>query len=641
MKITIFLLTIFLVTSAASGQSTEFTYQGKLNEGAIAANANYDFEFRLFDLVAAGTQIGPLVTRTNVLVSSGVFSVQLDFGGFFPGADRFLEVRVRNAGGASYTPLTPRQKINSSPYGIKSLVAETANNANNLGGVAANQFVQTNDTRLSDDRNPLPNSPNYIRNSTTQQTSANLNISGTAIFGSHGDFGGVLSTSSNFFVGGNSTLQGNLTVNGTLTADLPAGDTSYVQNRLSAQAGTNFNISGTGTANILNAGTQFNFNGSRFLSKPGTDNTFAGIGTGPVNTGAANSFFGFNAGNSNTSGLNNAFFGSEAGTANTEGDVNSFFGAAAGKANTLGSENTFVGTSAGFSNTDGNQNTFVGRSAGRLNVNGIRNTFVGFEAGRANTRNDNSFFGHLSGDTNTTGSGNAFFGTGSGGANLDGSRNSFFGTDAGDLNTSGFSNTFVGYAAGNSNTSGNNNTVIGNDADVVGSGRSYATAIGAGATVDASSRIVLGRSNGFDEVIIPASLTIGNLASGGVTSVCYLSGGLLGTCGSSIRYKSNINPFNSGLNLINRLRPVSFNWKDGGMHDLGLGAEEVAAIEPLLVTFSNGQVEGVKYDRIGVVLVNAVKEQQAQIERQQLQIDALTELICTSHASASVCKEKK
>jgi hypothetical protein len=44
----------------------------------------------------------------------------------------------------------------------------------------------------------------------------------------------------------------------------------------------------------------------------------------------------------------------------------------------------------------------------------------------------------------------------------------------------------------------------------------------------------------------------------------------------------------------------------------------VAAVEPLLVTHnSSGQVEGVKYDRLSAVFINAFKEQQAQIERQQ------------------------
>jgi type III secretory pathway lipoprotein EscJ len=90
---------------------------------------------------------------------------------------------------------------------------------------------------------------------------------------------------------------------------------------------------------------------------------------------------------------------------------------------------------------------------------------------------------------------------------------------------------------------------------------------------------------------------------------------------------------------------VSFNWRDGGTLDVGLVAEDVAKIEPLLTTTNEkGQVEGVKYDRVGVVLVNAVKEQQAQIEaqsetikRQQQQIDALTKLVCSTNADTAIC----
>ena len=98
----------------------------------------------------------------------------------------------------------------------------------------------------------------------------------------------------------------------------------------------------------------------------------------------------------------------------------------------------------------------------------------------------------------------------------------------------------------------------------------------------------------------------------------------LGDCGSSIRYKTNVQGFSSGLELISRLRPVSFDWKATGMHDLGLIAEEVAEIEPLLTTYNKeGKVEGVKYERLGVVLINAIREQQAQIEQLRRSISAL------------------
>ena len=87
---------------------------------------------------------------------------------------------------------------------------------------------------------------------------------------------------------------------------------------------------------------------------------------------------------------------------------------------------------------------------------------------------------------------------------------------------------------------------------------------------------------------------------------------------SSIRYKMDVHSFTPGLDLVNRLRPVNFRWKRDGKADLGLIAEEVGQVEPLLVTRDErGEIQGVKYDRIGVVLLNAVQEQQAQILRQQ------------------------
>jgi len=43
-------------------------------------------------------------------------------------------------------------------------------------------------------------------------------------------------------------------------------------------------------------------------------------------------------------------------------------------------------------------------------------------------------------------------------------------------------------------------------------------------------------------------------------------------------------------------------------------------VAPELVFYRDGSVEGVKYDRIGVVLINAVMEQQAQIEQQKEQL---------------------
>ena len=56
------------------------------------------------------------------------------------------------------------------------------------------------------------------------------------------------------------------------------------------------------------------------------------------------------------------------------------------------------------------------------------------------------------------------------------------------------------------------------------------------------------------------------------------------------------------------------------MLDVGFSAEEVEKIEPLLVTYNNGQIEGVKYGQITTVLVNAVKQQQEIINAQQQRV---------------------
>lgn len=105
----------------ALAQTTTFTYQGRLQDTSTPANGSYDLQFTLWDAASAGTQQpqpSPVtVTRTSVLVISGVFTVQLDFGAnAFPGADRFLEIGVRPAGSGTFTILSPRQQITSTPY---------------------------------------------------------------------------------------------------------------------------------------------------------------------------------------------------------------------------------------------------------------------------------------------------------------------------------------------------------------------------------------------------------------------------------------------------------------------------------------------------------------------------------------------
>ena len=249
----LFVAASFVLAGIAGAQTTAFTYQGKLTHGGMAANSSYDMEFRLFDTATAGSQIGDSQTKTSVQVVNGVFTVVLDFGTEFPGADRFLEISIRPAGSGTFTTLTPRQQVTSAPRSVRSLnaasadsmstacnlcitdshiqsiagskitgsvanadnatTAGTATNATQLGGINADQYVQTNDTRLSDARNPLPGSTNYIQNTTSLQHPSNFNISGNGAI--HGNLGiGVENPVFRLYVAENSSGTGAFFYNG-------------------------------------------------------------------------------------------------------------------------------------------------------------------------------------------------------------------------------------------------------------------------------------------------------------------------------------------------------------------------------------------------------------------------------------------
>ncbi|MBI3894960.1 MAG: tail fiber domain-containing protein [Acidobacteria bacterium] len=111
----------------------------------------------------------------------------------------------------------------------------------------------------------------------------------------------------------------------------------------------------------------------------------------------------------------------------------------------------------------------------------------------------------------------------------------------------------------------------------------------------------------------------GNLTvSGSVTAVSVVET-------SSRRFKTNIQPLEGSLDEILRLRGVSYDWKADGKHDIGLIAEEVGEVIPEVVAYEDNGVDakGVDYARLVAVLIEAVKEQQAQIRQLQSEVEGL------------------
>ncbi len=170
------------IQASAFAQSSGFTYQGKLADGGNAANGQYDFQFQLFDALSCGTQQGTMLVVSNVTVTAGIFTVQLDFGvcpTCFNGSPRFLEIAVKPTSGSTFTTLSPRQQVTSTPYAIRSLNATSADGLSVacVNCLTSSQIASVSGSVVSG-AIPVASVPsgsgNYIQNGTTSQASSHF-----------------------------------------------------------------------------------------------------------------------------------------------------------------------------------------------------------------------------------------------------------------------------------------------------------------------------------------------------------------------------------------------------------------------------------------------------------------------------------
>ena len=114
--------------------------------------------------------------------------------------------------------------------------------------------------------------------------------------------------------------------------------------------------------------------------------------------------------------------------------------------------------------------------------------------------------------------------------------------------------------------------------------------------------------------------TSGTLATGNTSSSKLTYNPSTGTLTSTIVtsssdfiLKKDIITFENALDVIKSLRGVSFRWKDNGDKNIGLVAQEVEQILPEVVKNDLG-LKSINYSSIVGVLVEAIKEQQTEIE---------------------------
>lgn len=92
-----------------------------------------------------------------------------------------------------------------------------------------------------------------------------------------------------------------------------------------------------------------------------------------------------------------------------------------------------------------------------------------------------------------------------------------------------------------------------------------------------------------------------------------ISGGRYRTSCSDIRLKKDIKPLKSALSTLGKLQGKSYRWKDNNEPDIGLIAQELEKVIPELVKTDNKGYKSIVYQKLTAVLIEAVKEQQQEI----------------------------
>jgi hypothetical protein len=289
------------------------------------------------------------------------------------------------------------------------------------------------------------------------------------------------------------------------------------------------------------------------------------------------------------------------------GQYNTFLGYGSGKYNTTGIKNAFIGYNAGLYNRTGNQNVIVGTGQIWTGLPGLTptdlgsfNTFVGYYAGGYCSGIENTAVGNLSGaNLSSTSNYNSFFGRSSGNQFYNGIGNVFVGNEAGIHQTSGSYNTYLGAAAGWDNVSGSNNVFIGTSSgdSETGSDKLY---IG-------SYPLIYGDfTSGSQKVRINGNLEY----TGTLTHI------------SDIRIKKNIREITDVISKLTNIHGVTFEWDLSLAPDLvvdnriqvGVIAQEVEKEFPELISTNEKGFKMVDYTKLTPILIQAIKEQQIQIE---------------------------
>jgi hypothetical protein len=392
--------------------------------------------------------------------------------------------------------------------------------------------------------------------------------------------------------------------------------------------------------------------GSGILNLPQTTGSGAGvikIGGSPFlhaccSSAAGNTFIGANAGNFATTGAGNTAIGVSAFINNTNGASNTAVGGHALVHNSGGSSNTAIGANALVLNTTGSLNTATGVGALNNNTIGTDNTAYGFNALQSNTT---GFFNTAVGESalvnNSTGSKNTALGY-----DADVTANLTNATAIGAFATVGESNALVlgctncqfgtsppNVGIGNANPNAKLDIIVPNTGvqnllffgDTVGGSGDIARFTYNASSPPFSLTLVLNKRPLF---ISGGNVGIGTNAPDSLLTVNGSAdkpgGGSWGVY-SDGRLKTVEATYNAGLDEVLKLTPVRYRYKEQnpmGIKDdqehVGFVAQDVEKVIPEAVSRNSRGYLLVNNDPILWTMLNAIKQQQAEIEALTLSV---------------------
>ena len=158
------------------------------------------------------------------------------------------------------------------------------------------------------------------------------------------------------------------------------------------------------------------------------------------------------------------------------------------------------------------------------------------------------------------------------------------------------------------------------DANLVFDANSDALLIGSGTTTGTASQRLQVTGGAY----VSGSVGIGTTNP---TQSLDVSGNILAsgtvTASSDKRLKTNIKTIDNALEKVEKLRGVEFDRKETGEHQIGVIAQEVEKIIPEVVY--GDETKSVAYGNLTALLIEAIKEQQKQINELKEEINILKE----------------